>query len=111
MDITREQLMRLTCDDLRVAAGQEKDAETADAATTTPQASQTPEDKQAKPVADTSANTTTAPANSDSSAPPVAVTPAAPAPVNAQAEDDDDAIPDETGASTVEQLFRNTKPD
>ena len=107
-DITREQLMRLTCDDLRVAAGQEKNAETADAAAAT---SQTPEDEQAKPVADTSANTTTALANPDSSAPPVAVTPAAPAPVNAQAEDEDDAIPGETGASTVEQLFRNTKPD
>ena len=132
-DITREQLMQLTSDDLREAAGQEKQAEQmADA--TQGMADSAARDAPAASGAaavpaengETSVASTDMPAPlAGNEAPAVAVagnaagTPAdaAPAPdaqaaaVDAEADADDaDGEPAEDGASTVEQLFRNANP-
>ncbi len=103
-NITREQLMQLTSGDVRIAAGQEKEAEDTAKA----------EDAKAQPAA-TAQGDKPAPESAPADAKPVeAKTPVekdtAPAAPEAAAPADEEDEPAEDGASTVEQLFRSTKP-
>lgn len=106
-NITREQLMQLTSGDVRVAAGQEKEAEDtakAEDAKAQPEVAAQGEES-ATGGAPTAAQPTEAETPAEKDAPP-----AAPEAEASAAEDADDE-PAEDGASTVDQLFRNTKPD
>ena len=106
-NITREQLMQLTSGDVRVAAGQEKEAEDTakveDAKAQPEVAAQGEKPATGGAPADAQPAAAKAPAEND--APP-----AAPDATASTAEDADDE-PAEDGASTVDQLFRNAKPD
>jgi len=99
-NITREQLMQLTSDDLREAAGQERTAE-----------------KQVEAQAEVAGDAPTQPApaaepaaGGDAAPVQPAEMPADEVPCAAQGCADDDDMPADEGASTVEQLFRNAKP-
>ncbi len=106
--VTRELLMLLTSDDLREAAGQEKAAEKKAEGSVAAEApaAQADQPRDATPPGDAPATEAAAPAQ-----PGNPDTVSADAPQANTTDDDEDGDAPEEGASTVAQLFRNTKPD
>ena len=112
--VTRRELMLLTAEDLRAAAGEEQSAEKADQGETESEGaakntagSAAPADAPATPADGVNAVAPAASSNAKASPDDASAAPAADA---ATADEDDETEPPE-GQSTVEQLFRKAKPE